>query len=96
MEIEGTGINPISTDKIDTNDRSKNLTKASPGTNFGDILSDAISKVNDLENESDKMSEKLAMGEVDNLHDVVIASEKADLALNLTIQVRNKLVESYE
>ncbi len=64
-------------------------------TNFSKILKDAIYEVNDQQIKSEVMNQKLAIGEVDNLHDVVIASEKAELALNLTIEIRNKLVDAY-
>lgn len=95
MKVNGINIDPASTIKSD-NIKSDNKQNNSPGANFGDVLNDAISKVDDLQKESDRMSEKLSVGEVDNVHDVVIASEKAELALNLTVQVRNKLVEAYE
>lgn len=94
MEIQGININPG--DFITEKGKNENPTKNTSALNFGEILSDAISRVNELEKESDKMSEKLAMGEADNLHEVVIATEKADLALNLAVQVRNKMVEAYE
>lgn len=35
-------------------------------------------------------------GESDDLHDVLIAGQKADIMLNLTVQIRNKMVESYQ
>ncbi len=94
MEIQGINITPPNS--ITEPKEKENSPNNLPAMNFGEILNDAISKVNELEHESDKMNEKLAMGEVENLHDVVIASEKADIALNLAVQVRNKLVEAHE
>ena len=94
MEIQGINLTPPN--GITEPKEKENSSNNSPAMDFGEILNDAISKVNELEHESDKMNEKLAMGEVENLHDVVIASEKADIALNLAVQVRNKLVEAHE
>ena len=93
MNIEGvTNIGSLTP----TEKTGKANPKSSPGSVFGEVLQKHINEVDELQKDSDKMSEKLAMGEVDNLHDVVIASEKADLALNLTIQVKNKIVEAYQ
>jgi flagellar hook-basal body complex protein FliE len=36
------------------------------------------------------------LGQSDDIHGAVIAAEKAEIALNLTLQIRNKLVESYQ
>jgi flagellar hook-basal body complex protein FliE len=36
------------------------------------------------------------MGLNDNLHQVMIASEKADIALQFTVQIRNKILEAYQ
>ena len=91
MKIEGIGdqslLNPTG------------ASKSNPGANdinFNDILSDAISQVDDLQKDSEAMNEKLAIGEVDDLHEVVIATEKAELALNLTMEIRNQLVETHD
>lgn len=63
---------------------------------FKDLLSEAINKVNNLENNAEDMKYKLATGEVNDIHSVMIASEKASLAFELTVQIRNKLVEAYQ
>ena len=93
MKVDG--INPASIIKEATN-KVNNPSHQSPGADFGELLNDAISKVNELQKNSDELSEELAVGEADNLHDVVIAAEKADIALSLTIQVRDKIVEAYD
>ncbi|GAK10918.1 flagellar hook-basal body complex protein FliE [Geomicrobium sp. JCM 19039] len=63
---------------------------------FHELLKGAIENVNDQQIESRQMTEKLVSGEVDNLHDVIIASEKAGIAMQTTIEVRNKAIEAYE
>jgi flagellar hook-basal body complex protein FliE len=63
---------------------------------FGEYLGDALKKTNELELKSDHMNEALAAGKIDDVSQVVIASEKADMAMQLTLQVRNRVVEAYQ
>jgi len=63
--------------------------------NFGAILSKAVGEVNSSQVDSRKMGQLLAVGEIDNLHDVQIAGQKAELTLNLMVEVRNKILDAY-
>jgi len=63
---------------------------------FSDTLKQALDQVNQLEKQSSHMGELLAAGNIDNLHDVLIAGQKASVAVELTVQVRNKVVEAYQ
>ena len=63
---------------------------------FGDTLKDAINNVNALQKTSDAKMQDLATGKAKNIPDVMIAAEKADIALRLMVQVRNKIVEAYQ
>ncbi|WP_432665061.1 flagellar hook-basal body complex protein FliE [Wukongibacter baidiensis] len=63
---------------------------------FKDFLMGAIDKLNAYENESNRMGQMLAIGEVDNIQDVMIASQKADIALNFAIEVKNKVMDAYK
>jgi flagellar hook-basal body complex protein FliE len=58
-------------------------------------LGEAVRGVNELQQNASEQATKLATGEVDNVEDVVIALEKADLALQLTVQVTQKAIEAY-
>ena len=62
---------------------------------FGQVLGDALNKVNSSQVEANKAAEGLISGDIDNLHDVMIASEKAQLSLNMSVQVVNKAVDAY-
>jgi flagellar hook-basal body complex protein FliE len=66
------------------------------GSAFGDILKDAISTVNDLQKQSDQEIQKLMTGESQDLHNTVIAMQKADLSFQMMMQVRNKIVQAYQ
>lgn len=63
---------------------------------FADTLNDAIGAVDELQKTSDKAAQNLATGRTDNVADVMIASEKADIALKLMVQVRNKIIDAYQ
>jgi flagellar hook-basal body complex protein FliE len=63
---------------------------------FGQFLTDALDNVNDLQQQAEQASADLAAGKINDISQVVIAGEKASVALQLTIQVRNKVLESYQ
>ena len=60
------------------------------------MLMDALEDVNDLQQKASQASTDLATGKIEDISQVVIAAEKAAVALQLTIQVRNKMLESYQ
>jgi flagellar hook-basal body complex protein FliE len=67
---------------------------AAPG--FTDMLTDAVAKTNERQVEADRAIEKLSTGEEKNIHNVMIAMEKADISLRLLVQIRNKAVDAYQ
>lgn len=67
-----------------------------PGKSFADTLKDSINKVNELQKESDVLMQKLSTGESKNIPEVMIAVEKADIAMKLMVQVRNKIIDAYQ
>jgi len=66
------------------------------GGNFAAQLNEALNEVNALQVKADDMATKLALGQIDDIHQVTIAMEKATLSLQLAVQVRNKMVEAYQ
>ncbi len=63
---------------------------------FSGYLMDAIEQVDKLQKETDSSSVSLATGDIQNLHQVMIDSEKAEIALQFTLQIRNKIIEAYQ
>ncbi len=63
---------------------------------FSNYLNDALNKVNQDQLNSEAMNKALATGEVQDLHQVMIASQQSMLSLQLTVQIRNKVVEAYQ
>ena len=63
---------------------------------FGEVLADALKKTNELQLESDEMNAALAAGRADDISQVVVAGQKAELAIQLTLQVRNRVTSAYQ
>ena len=59
------------------------------------MLSDAIAEVNQAQVHAGDMTARFAAGEPMDVHQVMIASQEASVALSLALQVRNKLVDAY-
>ena len=78
---------------------NQNINKTNNTTNkatdFSAMLNDALEKVNDLQAESTKATESFINEETDNIHSVMLSGSKANLALQMTIQVRNKVMDAY-
>lgn len=65
-------------------------------SSFGDVLKDKLDKVNHMQINADVATEKLITGENQDLHEVIIATEEARLALEMAVQFRNKFIEAYQ
>lgn len=68
----------------------------SPAEGAGKFFSELVSKVNDLQTQSDKAIQGLASGENKNLHEVMISMEKASISFQFMSTVRNKALEAYQ
>jgi flagellar hook-basal body complex protein FliE len=63
---------------------------------FASVLQKSIENINQLQIESDQLTNKMINGEDVQLHDMMIASQKASVTLQLGLEVRNKAVEAYQ
>lgn len=81
--------------KIDKSSSGISSGNVEGGKSFADTLSDAVGEVNKLQKTADKAAQDLATGRTDNVADVMIATEKADIAMRLMVQVRNKIIDAY-
>ena len=66
------------------------------GADFGSVLGRAVDQLQDTQNRADALATDLASGRAVDLHEVVLASEEAQLTFQLAVQVRNKAVEAYQ
>ena len=63
---------------------------------FSDFINSSIKQVNNAQIKGDIAIEKLHTGEAQNLHDVMISVEQADISLRMLVQIRNKALTAYE
>lgn len=89
-------INPISINAAIGTDKFSPINSAKPSeADFKDLLSESIDKLNSIIQDSNAAGEALATGSIDDIHSAMIAAEKADLTLQFTIQIRNKIIDAY-
>ena len=68
-----------------------------PGApDFGGLLADAIDRVDGLQRDVADKTQALASGEPVALHDIMVSMGKSEVAFNLMLEVRNKLVDAWE
>ena len=65
-------------------------------TSFGQMLKNQLNEVNHLQSSADTAVQNLATGQDKDIHNTMIAMEKAGVAFQLTMQVRNKMIEAYQ
>ena len=63
---------------------------------FGKMLARSLNEVNQLKLNADEAINDLAAGEKRDIHQTMIAMEKADVAFQLLMQIRNKIITAYE
>ena len=63
---------------------------------FADTLKGMLNDVNDKVVTSDQNAKDLAMGKTNDLNKVVTSVEEANLSMQFTMAIRNKLMESYQ
>ncbi len=63
---------------------------------FGDVLRSAVDKMEGLDTDAKSQVSDLLQGQRSDVHNVMIAVEKADVAFQLMMQVRNKIVNAYQ
>lgn len=89
MNIKATGISSVGLGQAPT------LKVSKPGENFHQVLESAVQQMNDVNQKADQAIQKLATGEIQDVHQVMLAVEKANLTFNTMMKIRNKLIEAY-
>ncbi len=91
---------PISTLSISGSAAQSSLSQQQAGAAsapaFSDLLSDAVGEVNTLEAQARSAVDGLMSGTGVDVHEAMIASEKASMAFELALAVRNKAVQAYQ
>ena len=73
--------------------------EAEPPSNsdsFGKMLTDSINQVNRLQVDADSSINDLATGKQIDIHQTMIAMEKASISFELMMQIRNKVISAYD
>jgi len=68
-------------------------TRPPEGKDFGSVLAGQVSGLAEVQAAADRAAEAVAVGDLSQLHEAVIAMQKASLALELAITVRNHVVD---
>lgn len=80
----------------DTTMQQASTQVAAQRMDFANILKSSLDSVNSQQQQAGQLSKAYTMGDDSvNLSDVMISAQKANIALQTTIQVRNKLVSAY-
>jgi flagellar hook-basal body complex protein FliE len=66
-----------------------------PTVTFGDTLKSFIADVNTLQAQAGKAVQEFSSGEAVEVHDVMVAAEKARTSFDLLLEVRNKTIDAY-
>ena len=69
---------------------------SAPAGGFGQVLENMVSGVEERQAEAAKVTRSVLLGDNPNLHQSVIAMQEASVAFSLMVEVRNKVVESYQ
>lgn len=93
MAVESVGFIPAGTE---IESLLGEVTSSSNTQGFASFLQAEMGHINHQINEAELQVQRLAVGEADNLHQVMTSLEKAKLGFELGLQVRNKLLEGYQ
>lgn len=70
--------------------------RPTPSNPFADLITDAVRQVNQLEQQAQAAVTGLMTGSGVDVHQAMIATQKADMAFELVLAVRNKAVQAYQ
>ena len=63
---------------------------------FADLVRGLVQDTNSQQAQVDESVKQLVTGETDSIHDVVLTASQADLAFRLMMEVRDRLISSYQ
>ncbi|MEA5058906.1 Flagellar hook-basal body complex protein FliE [bioreactor metagenome] len=89
-------VSPIGAVNNVLNGKAAGTASVSEGSaQFKDFLTQAIDQAELTSADDQAYTDALLIGELNNLHDAPIAARKAELAISLTVQIRDRLVDAY-
>ena len=91
-------VNPITPNIMhlfNTEPLSGSTNRLTDSGNFSDVLTEAFKNVGNKDSADKGSMLELLMGESDDLSGLMIDLQKAELSLNLSLQIRNKIIDAY-
>lgn len=88
-------INAISSIVTNAQQIGKTGSAQQSESSFSNILTQAIDNIEETEAEVQLANDGLLTGETDDIHTALIASQKAEIAVSLAVEVRNRVLEAY-
>ena len=82
-------------EKLDVANPEKALGQPKADTSFSELFSNMINSVNDAQLDASQIEEAFLSGDPVELHQLMIKAEEAGIAMDLLLEVRNKLVSAY-
>ncbi|MBK1878427.1 flagellar hook-basal body complex protein FliE [Pelagicoccus mobilis] len=76
--------------------QAQGLEKTGEAKSFDGIVGKFITEVDSKHKTAVAETNRMLLGETDNVHQAMIASQEAGVAFNMMVEVRNKLVQSYQ
>jgi flagellar hook-basal body complex protein FliE len=96
-------VNPLHASALSRIDAPLPKTTLAPGTlppaspdGFGQLIDGLVATVDAKQSASSALTRQVLMGDTDQVHQSVIAMQEAGVAFSMMVEVRNKLVESYQ
>lgn len=82
-------------ERLDVNRTGQTATGKPSEADFGELLSNMLNQVNELQMDAGKLQEAFMSGEPVELHQVMIKAQEAGIAMDLLLEIRNKLLNAY-
>lgn len=93
-EISGLGIPQVQ--DVEARPRFFDIEAGKLDNTFSDMLTDAIQGVDNSMKASEASVQDFVTGKSENLHDVMISMQKAQLSFQMMVEVRNRVIETYQ
>jgi len=66
------------------------------GTGFASVFKNMLTEADSLQHKAENIQQEFLLGEVQDIHTVMISAQKAAVAFSLVMEIRNKLLEGYQ
>ena len=88
-------INTTSINSLGDSGKTSGAAGDDTGLGFKEVFQDVINNVEKTEAATEMDAYKLSIGEMDDMHTMIINAAKADVALQTMVQLRNKFLDAY-